>query len=120
MNDIAVRLLDDFDLASCDWGWQRDQGCGQAIDNSQDEYVHAKAALVKHIEGLEATIERLEAAPIRIPCVAVVGELVDSKGFTYKFRYLFNPPFKMADVIKIIQTQYMPDSKVLTADRESL
>jgi hypothetical protein len=37
--------IDEFDESAMDWGWQEDQGCGNARDGSYARYVSARAAL---------------------------------------------------------------------------
>lgn len=52
----ATQLLNEFDVAAYNWGWQKDQGYGSALEESEiDEiaYKDAKAALFSFISKLE-------------------------------------------------------------------
>ncbi len=49
----AQKLIDNFDAAAQDIGWQRDQGYGSSVDRSEREYKAARAALIEYVMNIE-------------------------------------------------------------------
>lgn len=64
MSDIR-ELVETFDKAAQDWGWERDWGYGNSVPESERSHAAAKAALLAAIARLEA-----KAATAKAECKA--------------------------------------------------
>lgn len=54
------KLIDGFDDAAQNWGWQSDQGTGSSVDNSKADYDSAKKQLEAAIARLENKVYKLK------------------------------------------------------------
>lgn len=65
MTNEIRELIETFDKAAQDWGWEQDWGVGKSVGEADHAHAAAKAALVAAIERLEA-----KAATARAECEA--------------------------------------------------
>ncbi len=60
ISTISAGLLDTFDEAAQDWGWQSDQGTGDRVAASEEKYNQASNDLTKRILYLERQVNSLK------------------------------------------------------------
>ena len=56
----AEQLVEAFDAAAQNHGWQRDQGWGSNVIRAEDAYLETRKTLVKYVEALERQVKRLK------------------------------------------------------------
>lgn len=54
----TVALLDEFDAAARDWGWQQDQGTGKSVDNAEARYHGARTELIAHLNRMHTRLRK--------------------------------------------------------------
>ena len=59
MKNKGTSLLEDFDFSAQNWGWQKDQGYGAAVDSAFIDYQRSRKDLERYIQKLQHRIKRL-------------------------------------------------------------
>lgn len=60
LNPKTKKLLNAFDEAAKQWGWEADQGFGSSVNEAKAEYEDAKQALSDHVLKLENEVRKLK------------------------------------------------------------
>lgn len=53
MKPSTEKLINDFGEAAKTWGWESDQGWGEAVNQAKEEYEACKKRLVRRVRYLE-------------------------------------------------------------------
>lgn len=61
----AEALIQDFDLACQDWGYQSDRGFGATFKNSKNDYDEMKLKIKDFILKLETDIKKLKKEKLK-------------------------------------------------------